>query len=219
MNCDASMAWMRMPGQSWPGAAAAFLVMWFVMMVVMMAPALVPMLVTYRRSVRMSDADRLAAPTAVAGLAYFVVWGVVGVVVWPFGVALTAAAARLPALLRALPVAAAVVVLLAGGLQVTRWKMRQLARCREDPDCCRRLPGEVGVAWRHGLHLGMHCVRCCLPYTLVLLATGVMSLPVMAAVTAGITLERLAPGAERVARVVGAAMVVVGAVLLVKALR
>ena len=31
-----SMAWMRMPGQTWPGAAVSFLGMWVVMMVAMM---------------------------------------------------------------------------------------------------------------------------------------------------------------------------------------
>jgi predicted metal-binding membrane protein len=39
-----SMAWMRMPGQTWPGAAASFLGMWVMMMVAMMLPCLVPML-------------------------------------------------------------------------------------------------------------------------------------------------------------------------------
>ena len=39
-----SMVWMRMPGQTWPGAAASFLGMWIVMMVAMMLPSLVPML-------------------------------------------------------------------------------------------------------------------------------------------------------------------------------
>jgi hypothetical protein len=34
------MAWMRMPGQTWPGAAASFLGMWVVMMVAMMLPYL-----------------------------------------------------------------------------------------------------------------------------------------------------------------------------------
>ena len=33
-----SMMWMRMPGQSWPGAAASFLGMWTVMMMAMMLP-------------------------------------------------------------------------------------------------------------------------------------------------------------------------------------
>jgi len=46
-----AMAWMRMPGQTWPGAAASFLGMWAVMMVAMMLPSLVPMLWRYRQAV------------------------------------------------------------------------------------------------------------------------------------------------------------------------
>ncbi|HEY6124537.1 MAG TPA: DUF2182 domain-containing protein, partial [Steroidobacteraceae bacterium] len=47
-----SMAWMRMPGQSWSGAALTFIGMWAVMMVAMMLPVLVPMLMRYRRALR-----------------------------------------------------------------------------------------------------------------------------------------------------------------------
>ena len=47
-----SMAWMRMPGQTWLGSAASFMGMWIVMMAAMMLPSLVPMLLNYRRSVR-----------------------------------------------------------------------------------------------------------------------------------------------------------------------
>ena len=43
-----SMAWMRMLGQTWPGAVALFLGMWVVMMVVMMLLSLVLMLWRYR---------------------------------------------------------------------------------------------------------------------------------------------------------------------------
>ena len=46
-----SMAWMRMPGQTWLGAAASFLGMWIVMMVAMMLPSLVSMLWRYRQAV------------------------------------------------------------------------------------------------------------------------------------------------------------------------
>jgi len=46
-----SMAWMRMPGQTWPGDAAAFLGISVVMMVAMMLPSLVPMLWRYRQAV------------------------------------------------------------------------------------------------------------------------------------------------------------------------
>ena len=45
-----SMMWMRMPGQTWPGAAASFLGTWTAMMVAMMLPSLVPMLWRYRFS-------------------------------------------------------------------------------------------------------------------------------------------------------------------------
>src|SRR6266446_4672853 len=46
-----SMAWMRMPEQTWLGSAASFLCMWIVMMVAMMLPSLAPMLWRYRQAV------------------------------------------------------------------------------------------------------------------------------------------------------------------------
>ena len=52
-----SMAWMRMPGQSWPGAAATFIGMWGVMMVAMMLPVFLTMLMRYRATVADSGAS------------------------------------------------------------------------------------------------------------------------------------------------------------------
>jgi len=69
-----SMAWMRMPGQSWSGAAASFLGMWTVMMVAMMLPSLAPMLWRYRQAVGRTSARRLDRLTALVGLGYFFVW-------------------------------------------------------------------------------------------------------------------------------------------------
>ena len=62
-----SMAWMRMPGQTWPGAAASFLGMWVVMMVAMMLPSLVPMLWRYRQAVGRTGETRLDRLTALVG--------------------------------------------------------------------------------------------------------------------------------------------------------
>ena len=45
-----SMAWMRMPGQTWTAAGAVFLGMWVVMMVAMMLPCLLPTLSQHRRA-------------------------------------------------------------------------------------------------------------------------------------------------------------------------
>src|SRR6185436_5751056 len=55
-----SMAWMRMPGQTWTSAAASFVGMWVVMMVAMMLPSLVPMLRRYRRAAGRGEAPRVA---------------------------------------------------------------------------------------------------------------------------------------------------------------
>jgi predicted metal-binding membrane protein len=46
-----AMAWMRMPDQTWLGAAAMFAAMWLAMMVAMMLPSSLPMLLLYRRVV------------------------------------------------------------------------------------------------------------------------------------------------------------------------
>jgi predicted metal-binding membrane protein len=57
-----SMAWIRMPGQTWPRAAASLLGMWVVMMVAMMLPSLVPMLWRYRQAVGRPGETRLGRP-------------------------------------------------------------------------------------------------------------------------------------------------------------
>src|SRR5262245_53669645 len=66
-----SMVWMRMPGQTWPGAAAVFLGMWVVMMVAMMLPSLVPMLWRYRQAVGSTGEARLGRLTALVSVGYF----------------------------------------------------------------------------------------------------------------------------------------------------
>ena len=72
-------------------------------------------------------------------------------------------------------------------------------------------------AWRHGLRLGLHCSHCCAGLIVILLVIGVMDLRAMAAVTAAITVERLAPAGERIARVIGAVVVVAGLFLIARA--
>jgi len=212
-----SMAWMRMPGQTWPGAAASFLGMWVVMMVAMMLPSLVPTLWRYRQAVGRTGETRPGRLTALAGAGYFVVWTGFGMAAFPLGVALAAAEMQLPALARAAPIAVGVVVLIAGALQFTGWKARHLACCREGSGRGCALPSDAGTAWRHGLRLGLHCGYCCGGLTAILLVIGVMDLRVMAVVTAAITIERLAPDGERVARAIGSVVVGAGLLLMVRA--
>ena len=211
-----SMAWMRMPGQTWPGAAASFLVMWVVMMVAMMLPSLVPMLWPYRHALCRTGEPRLGRLAALVGVGYFFVWTVFGIVAFPLGVALAEIEMQQPALARAVPIAICAVFLIAGALQFTEWKAHHLARCREIPAVGPTLPADAGNAWRYGLRLGLHCSYTCAGLTAILLALGVMDLRAMAVVTAAITVERLAPAGERAARAIGAVFVGAGLFLVAR---
>jgi predicted metal-binding membrane protein len=211
-----SMSWMRMPGQTWPRAAASFLGVWLAMMVAMMLPSLYPMLCRYREAVARSGATRLSWLTSVVGAAYFFVWTVVGTAVYALGAAVAGVEMQQPALARAVPIAVGAIVLLAGALQFTGWKRARLACCREAPGRGGMLSADARTAWRHGLRLGLHCVGCCTNLTAILLVSGMMDLGTMAVVTAAITTERLATG-ERARRVIGAIAVGTGLFLIGRA--
>src|SRR5690349_2165431 len=121
-----SMAWMRIPGQSWPAAAASFLGMWLPMMVAMMLPSVFPALWRYHHAMLRTAAPHPARLTMLAGLAYFLVWMLVGLVVYPLGASLAAIGMRWPLPPRTVPLATGAIVLVAGMLQFTAWKARLL---------------------------------------------------------------------------------------------
>jgi predicted metal-binding membrane protein len=205
-----SMVWMRMPGQTWPGTAASFLGMWVAMMVAMMLPSLTPTLWRYRKAVGRTGETRPDGLTALVGVGYFLVWTLLGMAVFPLGVALAAMEMQAPALARAVPCASGVIILIAGAFQFTSWKAHHLA-------CCREVPADPRTAWRHGLRFGLHCSYGCAGLTAMFLVIGMMDLRAMAVVTAAITAERVAPGGERVARAIGAVACGAGLFLIVQA--
>ena len=213
-----SMMWMRMPGQTWPGVATAFLGMWLVMMVAMMLPALMPMLWRYRRADAVVRHAHGGALTVLVGAAYFFVWTLFGVIAFAVGATLTSLEMQLPALARAVPGAIGAIVLIAGIVQFSAWKAHHLECCRAMPDCCAAFRADLRTAWRHGVRLGLHCVHCCLGLTTLLLVVGVMDLRAMAFVTAAISVERLASRGLRVERCIGAILVVTGLFVIARAM-
>jgi predicted metal-binding membrane protein len=212
-----SMTWMRMPAQTWSGAAASFLGMWVVMMVAMMLPSLVPMLWRYRRSVGGRGRMLLGRLTLFVGAGYFFVWTVIGMAAFTLGVALAAVEMRLPSLARNVPITGGVTVLIMGAFQITAWKARHLGCCREAPRRGLTLPADVGDAWRYGLRCGRHCGYCCAPLTAIFLVIGVMDLRAMVAVTAAVTVERLAPAGTPIARGIGILIMGAGLFLIARA--
>lgn len=209
-----SMMWQPMCGRTWARTAASFLGMWMVMML----PSLMPMLQRDVRAIEDIDSAYPARLAAIASLGYFCVWAIIGVVVFPVGAALAALAIETPALARGVPVAMGMVVVGAGALQFTAWKVRHLACCRAAPSDAPVLSPDAITAWRHGLHHGVQCARCCGNLMIVLLALGAMNFAAMVVVTVAITAERVAPTGTPVARSIGAAAVMLGLVLIAQAL-
>lgn len=195
------------PGPIGPGTALSFLGMWAVMMVAMMLPSLVPMLRRYRAGLAGKGACNIGLKTLLAGSGYFASWSGIGMFCYAFSMALPDGG----------PIAAGVAVIVAGAFQFTGWKARYLACCRGGAAGCRRRGRGAGAAFRHGLWLGSDCSRCCANLMAILLVTGMMDFGVMIAVTAAVTVERLAPSGRFAARSIGVIVIGCGLVLLVQA--
>jgi predicted metal-binding membrane protein len=210
-----SMTWMRMPGQSWPGAMFSFVGMWVLMMVAMMMPSHLPMLLRYRQAVGMTGTRHAGLLTALVSVGYFSVWTGIGIVIFPTGIALAAGEMRSSALARAVPIVVGVLILFAGAFQFTSWKMRHLIYCREPLDY--GLAADATGSWRHGIRLGLRCAFACANLTAMLLAVGVMDLRAMGIVAIAITAERLAPAGEDMVRAVGCVAVGAGLLLIARA--
>ncbi|MEP7002129.1 MAG: DUF2182 domain-containing protein [bacterium] len=212
-----SMVWMRMPGQTWAGAAVSFIGMWVPMMAAMMLPSLAPALWRYRRAVGSIGETRLNRLTALVGVGYFGVWIVLGMAIFPLGVTLAAVAMQRPLLARTGPITVGLVFVIAGVIQFSTWKANHLAYCRDAMRHGRTWSAGARTALRHGLRLGLHCSCSCAGLTTILLVVGIMDLRAMTVVTAAITVERLAPAGERVARGIGAVVVGTGLLLIARA--
>ncbi|KVG63590.1 DUF2182 domain-containing protein [Burkholderia pseudomultivorans] len=214
-----SAAWLRPCGSRTGDAFAAFSGMWGAMVVTMMLPVLAPALWRYRRRLGASVPGGMRASAYVAAMAagYFSAWMAVGMLLFPLGDALMAAAARLPALARAVPFAAGATVLGAGALQFSGWKARRLACCRHAAAGGDVPRAGAGAAWRFGIRTARDCGACCGNLMAVALAAGIMDLRAMVAVTVAIAAERLMPAGRQIARIVGGIAIGAGVAMLARA--
>ena len=123
-----------------------------------------------------------------------------------------------PEVAHAVPLTAGIVVALAGALQLTAWKRRNLACCTEVSKRDRSRQDGAVAAWREGWLLGVRCSRCCGNLMLILLIVGIMDLRAMAGVTAAITIERLAPRGAHAPRAIGAVAIAAALILIARAM-
>ena len=201
--CWSASPRMPMPGGDSLAQAAAFVGVWAVMMVAMMLPAFVLALLDYRRLLREAHVRGVDTPTVLASVGYFLVRASSGVVVYLLSVGLMTAEMRWPALRVLASRAGGVVLLVAGALQLTAWRARQLKRCRMGLLCGRAPSGTGWSAYRDGVRYGVHCGLCCAGFMLALLVSGMMDLGAVAGIAALITLERVATRPEHAARAAG----------------
>ena len=194
---------------------AATALMTVAMMVAMMLPSVAPTLWHHHRHLRAARTPHAAQRTALFAVGYASVWAMICLALFAMSVELSPmrmASSTAPPLA---PWTGAV-VLCAGVLQCSRWKARQLLRCRHTCVTADAIRDHVVTAWREGSRLGIDCSLSCAAPMAMLFVAGLMDIRMMAVITAAITAERVAPGGVRIARATGTLAVAAGLVMYIR---
>lgn len=193
--------------------AAAF-AMWALMMVAMMLPSAAPMILLYGRVARRAPSG--GGQVAAFAAAYLAIWT-------SFAAAGAIAQAWLVSSDRVSEMALAIgdsriagaLLLVAGLYELSPLKQSCLEACRSPLSFIMRLsrPGLSG-ALRLGTAHGLYCLGCCWALMLLLFVGGVMNLFWVLLVAAIVAVEKLAPAALRISRVLSALLIAGGALLI-----
>ncbi len=169
--------------------------MWAVMMAAMMLPSASPLLLLFLRAARARDTHRTVGSRVYAVVAgYLAVWALFSVGATLLQRGLSASLLLSPMMEPAAPAVGAAILLLAGVYQITPLKQRCLRVCQSPMSFLLRHwhPGRFG-AFTVGVEHGLLCLGCCWALMLLLFAGGVMNVAVIVALTAWVTIEKLAP--------------------------
>jgi predicted metal-binding membrane protein len=189
--------------------------MWAVMMVGMMGPSAAPMILLFGAAQAKRRGPGASIAAGIFGLSYIVVW-----TAFSAGAALAQWALHEAALLSAAmavssPRLGGAVLIAAGLYQLTPWKNKCLTHCRSPLSFLMThwRDGKWG-AFEMGARHGAYCLGCCWALMIVLFAVGVMNLVWVAVLAAFVLLEKIGPQGALVARLSGAALIVLGVVTL-----
>jgi predicted metal-binding membrane protein len=200
-------------GQATPWAAVDFgmaFTMWTVMMAGMMLPAALPVALAFAALNRGRGEVPFVPVGAFVG-GYLLLWTAYSLFAAAAQGALQGAALLSPATLSAGPALGGGLLILAGIFQWTPWKDACMVHCRSPIVflLSRWRSGSFG-AFRMGASYGGYCLGCCWLLMALSFALGVMNLAWMAAVTAFMLLEKVAPGGRWITRGAGALLTVWG---------
>jgi predicted metal-binding membrane protein len=195
-----------------PVDRSVFVALAGVMMVAMMLPSAIPMLATYRAlTTRETGPAEGWTRTAVFSVPYFLAWTAFAAIAL---VALTALGVMgtLTGYLILLPGA---ILVAAGVYQFTLPKQFCLTQCQSTMGflLTHWHPGRKG-AFRMGADHVAICIGCCWLLMLVVFVSGAMSLLWMGAFTGIVLAEKSAPAGPTISRLIGAACILAGGVVL-----
>ena len=191
--------------------------MWAVMMMAMMLPSALPMMAAHGRLANLRDPQTPDANLWFL-LAYLLVWTLFSLAALGLQWGFQQADILSHMLKLETSVVSGGIVLVAGLFQLTPRKAACLQKCRTPADYLAKHwhPGRMGAA-RMGLEHGLHCVACCWALMMLLFVGGVMDLATIAALTAVVALEKLAPKGHLIAKLAGVALLVWGTLQLLGA--
>lgn len=192
--------------------AALTIIMWFLMMIAMMAPSIMPVVLLFDRVSRQTATP--LARTLVFASGYFSAWLVFCVAVSLLQIALIRIGWIDTMGVAQHRTATALLLIVIGIYQWLPVKSACLDQCRSPLQLLthRYRPGLAG-AWRMGLDHGFYCVGCCWLLMLLLFVGGVMNLWWVAGIAILVSIEKLVPRGEIVAKAAGALAVAIGLVL------
>jgi predicted metal-binding membrane protein len=207
-----------MPGMAMSFGPAPFSLtatMWAVMMVGMMLPSALPMILLFTM-VQRRQGDKPVLMTATFAAGYLLIWGGFALVAAALQTELGKGALLSPSLTFVSTRVAGITFLLAAAYEFSPLKNRCLTQCSSPIGFITShwRPGVAG-AFRMGLSHGTFCVGCCWALMLLLFTAGVMNLLWVAALAMIVLVQKVLPYPRMATTMAGAALAVVGLVLIV----
>lgn len=208
-----------MAGEPWSVAYfAAMLVMWIIMMVGMMVPSAIPMILIYASIVRKAtrEGSSLAA-TEIFAAGYLVIWTLFSLGATVAQWALDRMALLSPMIMSNSNILGGMLLLAAGGYQLTPLKSACLRHCRSPIQflASRWKTGSLG-AFQMGIEHGAYCLGCCWVLMALLFFGGVMNLWWIGGLTLFVLCEKVFPFGAMAGRMIGALVAVCGLLVLTR---
>jgi len=215
-SMQGASAWMMSTVWDFPRIVLLW-TMWAVMMTAMMLPSAAPLILLYASALRRTTPERATSRIYALTGGYLFVWALFSAAATALQRALSKALVLTPMIEPATPLAAAIVLAIAGVYQLTPLKRACLRACRSPLGFMMSRPREgLAGAIRLGIDHGFYCLGCCWALMLILFAGGVMNLAVIVALTVWVLVEKIAPLGEWTASVSGAALLALAVWIVVR---